>query len=144
MRDIPLDRLLVETDAPYLAPVPKRGKTNEPAFVAHTAAKVAELKGVGLAELEAATTDNFFRLFAKAERVSVRVTILGCGTSGGVPRPGGKGGRASGGGRSGRSAQPPPALLHPGRGPGQDRPGRHLARPSRPASRRRGRTASTP
>ncbi len=69
VRDIPLDRLLVETDAPYLAPVPKRGKTNEPAFVAHTAAKVAELKGVGLAELAAATTDNFFRLFAKAERV---------------------------------------------------------------------------
>ena len=69
-RRVPLDRLLVETDAPYLAPVPKRGKTNEPAFVAHTAAKVAELKGVGVAELEAATTDNFFRLFAKAERSS--------------------------------------------------------------------------
>jgi len=68
VRDIPLARLLVETDAPYLAPVPKRGKTNEPAFVAHTAAKVAELKGVALAELEAVTTDNFFRLFDKAER----------------------------------------------------------------------------
>ncbi|WP_298318924.1 TatD family hydrolase, partial [Reyranella sp.] len=68
VRDMPLDRLLVETDAPYLAPIPKRGKTNEPAFVAHTAAKVAELKGVSLAELEAATTDNFFRLFTKAER----------------------------------------------------------------------------
>ncbi|CAN5720783.1 TatD family hydrolase [soil metagenome] len=68
VRDIPLDRLLVETDSPYLAPIPKRGKTNEPAFVAHTAAKVAELKGIGIAELEAATTANFFRLFAKAER----------------------------------------------------------------------------
>ncbi len=68
VRGIPLDRLLVETDAPYLAPIPKRGKTNEPAFVAHTAAKVAELKGVTIAELETATTDNFFRLFAKAER----------------------------------------------------------------------------
>lgn len=68
VRDVPLDRLLVETDAPYLTPVPKRGKTNEPAFVAHTAAKVAELKGVSLAELEATTTDNFFRLFTKAER----------------------------------------------------------------------------
>jgi len=66
----PLDRLLVETDAPYLAPVPKRGKTNEPAFVAHTAAKVAELKGVGIAELEAATTENFFTLFGKAERIA--------------------------------------------------------------------------
>ncbi len=68
VRDIPLDRLLVETDSPYLAPIPKRGKTNEPAYVAHTAAKVAELKGVGIAELEAATTANFFRLFTKAER----------------------------------------------------------------------------
>ena len=68
VRDLPLDRLLVETDAPYLAPVPKRGKTNEPAFVTHTAAKVAELKGISVGELEAATTENFFRLFAKAER----------------------------------------------------------------------------
>ena len=65
-----LDRMLVETDSPYLAPVPKRGKTNEPAFVAHTAAKVAELKGVSVAELEAATTGNFFKLFAKAERIA--------------------------------------------------------------------------
>jgi TatD DNase family protein len=70
VRDLPLDRLLVETDSPYLAPVPKRGKTNEPAFVAHTAAKVAELKGVSIAELEAATTANFFSLFAKAERAA--------------------------------------------------------------------------
>src|SRR4029077_2673532 len=69
VRDIPLERLLVETDAPYLAPGPKRGKTNEPAFVAHTAAKVAELKGVGIAELEASTADSFFRLLAKAERL---------------------------------------------------------------------------
>ncbi len=68
VRDIPLDRLLVETDAPFLAPIPKRGKRNEPSFVAHTAAKVAELKGVSIAEIEAATTDNFFRLFAKADR----------------------------------------------------------------------------
>jgi TatD DNase family protein len=70
VRDIPLERLLIETDAPFLAPVPKRGKTNEPAFVAHTAAKVAELKGVAVEELAAATTDNFFRLFAKAEHSS--------------------------------------------------------------------------
>ncbi|WIM13900.1 TatD family hydrolase [Enhydrobacter sp.] len=68
VRGLPIDRLLVETDAPYLAPVPRRGKTNEPAFVAHTAAKVAELKSVSLVELEAATTENFFRLFGKAER----------------------------------------------------------------------------
>jgi TatD DNase family protein len=68
VRELPIDRLLVETDAPYLAPVPKRGKTNEPAFVAHTAAKVAELQGIGIDALERATTENFFRLFAKAER----------------------------------------------------------------------------
>jgi TatD DNase family protein len=71
VRTVPLERLLIETDAPYLAPVPKRGKTNEPAFVAHTAAKVAELKGVTVAELAAVTTDNFFRLFAKAQRGQV-------------------------------------------------------------------------
>jgi TatD DNase family protein len=68
VRDIPLERLLVETDAPYLAPIPKRGKRNEPAFVALTAAKVAELKDVSMAELERATSDNFFRLFTKADR----------------------------------------------------------------------------
>ena len=66
---VPLDRLLVETDAPYLAPVPLRGKKNEPAFVVHVAAKVAELKGIGGAELARATTANFFRLFDKARPV---------------------------------------------------------------------------
>jgi TatD DNase family protein len=66
VRDLPLDRLLVETDAPYLAPVPYRGKRNEPAFVAATAAYVAELKGIEIDALAAATTANFFRLFAKA------------------------------------------------------------------------------
>ena len=64
-RALPLDRILVETDAPYLAPEPKRGKRNEPAFVAHTAKVVAELKGVGMAEIEARTTENFFYLFNK-------------------------------------------------------------------------------
>jgi TatD DNase family protein len=66
VRQVPLERLLVETDAPYLAPVPKRGKRNEPAFVVHTAAKLAELKGVSAAELARITTGNFHRLFAKA------------------------------------------------------------------------------
>ncbi|MGF1640272.1 MAG: TatD family hydrolase [Rhodospirillales bacterium] len=65
---LPLDRLLVETDAPYLAPVPKRGKRNEPAYVVHTAAAVARLKGLDAGAFAAATTDNFFRLFAKARR----------------------------------------------------------------------------
>jgi TatD DNase family protein len=68
VRDIPLDRLLVETDAPYLAPVPHRGRRNEPAFVAATAAAVALLKGVQPDLLAATTTDNFFRLFRKAVR----------------------------------------------------------------------------
>jgi TatD DNase family protein len=66
VRDLPLERLLVETDAPYLAPVPRRGKTNEPAYVAHTAAKVAEVRGMGVADLADATTANFYRLFSKA------------------------------------------------------------------------------
>jgi len=66
VRDLPLDRLLVETDSPYLAPVPYRGKRNEPAFVTATAAAVAALKGVEPEALAAATTANFFRLFAKA------------------------------------------------------------------------------
>ena len=65
-RDVPMDRLLIETDAPFLAPVPLRGKTAEPAFVVHTAAKLAEVKGVNLAAIEKATTENFFRLFKKA------------------------------------------------------------------------------
>ncbi len=67
-RDIPLDRLLVETDAPFLAPDPYRGKTNEPAYVAHTAAALARVKGISLAELAIATTDNFFRHYTKAKR----------------------------------------------------------------------------
>lgn len=65
-RTMPLDRILVETDAPYLAPVPKRGKRNEPSYVAHTAAFVAELRGDEPANFARATTDNFFRLFSKA------------------------------------------------------------------------------
>lgn len=66
-RDLPLDRLLIETDAPYLAPVPLRGKKNEPAFIVHTAKLLAELRGISVAELARATSDNFFRLFAKAK-----------------------------------------------------------------------------
>jgi TatD DNase family protein len=65
---VPLDRLLVETDAPYLAPVPKRGKRNEPAFVVHTAEALAAERGLEAAEFAAATSENFFRLFAKVEQ----------------------------------------------------------------------------
>ena len=66
VRDLPPDRLLVETDAPYLAPVPYRGKRNEPAFVAATAAAVAKLQGLEVAHLAEITSANFFRLFGKA------------------------------------------------------------------------------
>lgn len=67
---IPLERVLVETDAPYLAPVPFRGKTNEPAFVRHTAEVLAGVKGVGPEAFAAATTENFFRLFQKVPRTA--------------------------------------------------------------------------
>ncbi|MBL8479640.1 MAG: TatD family hydrolase, partial [Sterolibacteriaceae bacterium] len=63
-RSVPLDRLLVETDAPYLAPVPHRGKLNHPALVRHVAEEIARLRGIGLDELTQATTTNFQRLFA--------------------------------------------------------------------------------
>lgn len=65
VRDLPADRLLVETDAPFLAPIPFRGKRNEPAYVTHTAAKVAEIKGMDYDDFSALTTANFFRLFTK-------------------------------------------------------------------------------
>lgn len=65
---VPADRMLVETDSPYLAPVPFRGKRNEPAYVAKTAAVLAATRGVGTDEIAAATTDNFYRLYAKAQR----------------------------------------------------------------------------
>ena len=68
LQTVSLDRLLVETDAPYLAPMPHRGKRNEPAFVANTAAVLAALKGVSAEALAEATTENFFRLFTRAER----------------------------------------------------------------------------
>lgn len=65
-RDVPADRLLVETDAPYLAPVPFRGKRNEPAWTAHTARVLAETRGLEFSELADLTTANFRRLFRKA------------------------------------------------------------------------------
>jgi len=62
-RRVPLDRLLIETDAPYLAPVPFRGKRNQPAYVPHVAAEIAQLRGVPAEDIARATTENFFRLF---------------------------------------------------------------------------------
>lgn len=64
---VPADRILVETDAPFLAPVPKRGKRNEPSFVTHTAALLAQLRSVEVETLAQQTTANFFRLFGKAK-----------------------------------------------------------------------------
>jgi TatD DNase family protein len=71
-RDVPLDRILVETDAPYLAPEPIRGKTNEPAFVIHTALRLAAVKDMSDAGLARATNDNFLRLFSKVPRASLK------------------------------------------------------------------------
>ena len=67
-KDLPPDRLLVETDAPYLAPMPYRGKRNEPAYVVHTAFVLAQVLGKSIEETAALTTDNFFRLFKKVPR----------------------------------------------------------------------------
>ena len=69
---LPLDRILIETDCPYLAPVPYRGRRCEPAHVKEVAAKLAEIRGLTFDEVAAATTDNFFRLFKRADRSEVR------------------------------------------------------------------------
>nr|WP_180214719.1 TatD family hydrolase [Snodgrassella sp. ESL0324] len=69
-RYVPLDRILVETDAPYLAPVPKRGKQNEPAYVRYTAEFVAQLRGDSITSIEEATTANTYRLFSKIPPIS--------------------------------------------------------------------------
>jgi TatD DNase family protein len=67
-RELPADRILVETDAPYLAPLPYRGKRNEPAFVLETAKVLAETRGVTADEIASQTTENFFRLYSKVPR----------------------------------------------------------------------------
>ncbi|NLY64211.1 MAG: TatD family hydrolase [Alcaligenaceae bacterium] len=67
---VPLERLLIETDSPYLAPVPFRGKLNDPSKVIHVAEKIADLRGVTLKEIEEASTENFFNLFKKAKAVN--------------------------------------------------------------------------
>lgn len=67
---MPLERILIETDSPYLAPVPYRGKQNEPAFVRHVAEFIADLRGIPLAEVQQASSANFFNLFSTAKPVS--------------------------------------------------------------------------
>lgn len=68
VRFVPLNRVLIETDAPYLAPVPERGKTNEPSFVKHVAQYIAELKNISFEQISEETTKNFFNLFSKCKR----------------------------------------------------------------------------
>jgi|SRR5579885_1606164 TatD DNase family protein len=70
-KQVPLDRILIETDAPYLAPVPHRGKSNEPAYVRHTAEYIANLRNITIDEFAEQTTQNFFRLFKGAVRPHV-------------------------------------------------------------------------
>ena len=65
-KQLPLDRILVETDSPYLAPIPYRGKTNQPSYVKYVAEEIAQLRGISLEEVSVATTQNFFRLFKHA------------------------------------------------------------------------------
>lgn len=67
-KKVPLDRMLVETDCPYLAPVPMRGKTNEPSFVKHTAELIAQLRALSVQAVAEATTENFFQLFSTAHK----------------------------------------------------------------------------
>ena len=67
-KNVPLERMLIETDSPYLAPAPFRGKMNQPGYVKHVAEHIAELRGITVEEVAAATTANFFRLFKHAKR----------------------------------------------------------------------------
>ena len=68
IRDMPADRILVETDCPYLAPVPMRGRRNEPAFLPHVVAKLAEIRGWSVADTESRTAGAFFDLFDRIPR----------------------------------------------------------------------------
>ncbi len=75
-RRVPLDRLLIETDSPYLAPMPFRGKINQPGYVKYVAEEIAHLRDISVEEVAAATTDNFFRLFPQANVQSPSITTL--------------------------------------------------------------------
>jgi TatD DNase family protein len=72
--EVPLDRMLIETDSPYLAPVPHRGKRNEPAFVRETARKLGELRGLTGEEIGQQTTRNFYKFFKLAETAESKVS----------------------------------------------------------------------
>jgi len=68
VREVPLERILIETDAPYLAPVPYRGKKNEPRYVPAVAQCIADLKGIRVEEIAERTSENFYRLFRRAAK----------------------------------------------------------------------------
>lgn len=72
-RQVPLDRLLIETDSPNLAPIPRRGRPDEPRYVAHVAAGIAELRGAAVVELAQVTSDNYFRWFGSARPYHVDI-----------------------------------------------------------------------
>jgi TatD DNase family protein len=72
--EVPLGRMLIETDAPYLAPVPHRGKRNEPAFVKETARRLGELRGISMDEVGERTSRNFYNFFKLTEMVESKVT----------------------------------------------------------------------
>lgn len=74
---VPIDRILIETDAPYLAPVPHRGKLNQPAYVKHVAEEIATLRGISLEEVGRRTTENFSRLFAR-DAISLKICAQNC------------------------------------------------------------------
>ncbi len=145
---VPLDRLLVETDAPFLAPVPHRGKRNEPAFVAATASVLAEVKGISAATLAAQTSANALRLFRNMPPPRAEVAAAAPHESRDhdprlrVLRR--RAARRAGLGRlrSEQSQKPPAALLDPSRADRRGRrqdagSGRHLARSSRAIARPR-------
>ncbi len=137
---VPSDRLLVETDAPYLAPEPLRGKTNEPAFVAHTAARLADLRGVRESAMARLDHREFLQAVqegaarsgerAAKRRMTLKVTILGCGTSGGVPRIGNHWGACDPANPKNRRERCSLLVQRDGPAGADGRAGRHLARPA--------------
>ncbi len=147
LKDVPLDRLLVETDAPYLAPQGKRGKRNEPAFIVLTAEMLAELKGVSFDALAAGDDGQFLPPVHQGEArlvTALVATILGSGSSAGVPRLGGPRRRGRlGRVRSQESEEPAAALFAAGAARRDHGARRHVAGFARAACCRRASRIST-